>query len=54
MSVNPSAHPASPRRILVVDDDATAKVVGRIASPNVQRALLFTRLNTQMTLVMAA
>jgi ABC-type transporter Mla MlaB component len=32
----------------------SAKVVGRIASPNVQRALLFTRLNTQMELVMAA
>src|SRR5690349_15768865 len=32
----------------------SAKVVGRIASPNVQRALLFTRLNTPMELVMAA
>jgi anti-anti-sigma regulatory factor len=32
----------------------SAKVVGRIVSPNVQRALLFTRLNTQMELVMAA
>lgn len=31
-----------------------AKVVGHIANPSVQRALTFTRLNTQMDLVMAA
>lgn len=31
-----------------------AKVTGQIASLNVQRVLLFTRLNTQMELVMAA
>lgn len=32
----------------------SARVIGRIASPHVRRALLFTRLNLLMELVMAA
>ena len=40
--------------IIKVARSRNARVTGQIASPSVQRVLLFTRLNTQMDLVMAA